>query len=152
MSCIHLSNGGHTLIDQSDLDYLDQWTWRRDDDGYAVRGSTNTTIKMHQQLLGPPPPGMVTDHINTDRLDNRRSNLRFATHRLNHLNTKRLTGVFCDRGYWRVRFELGDGKTVSISGIKDEAEARSIAILLKGALIYHELTKGTQSGLGQCHS
>jgi hypothetical protein len=50
--------------------------------------------------------------------------------------------------YWRVRLDLGGRKTISISGIKDEAEARSIAHLLKGALMYHELTKGDRGGHG----
>jgi hypothetical protein len=40
------------------------------------------------RFIMKPPPGMVVDHINGDRLDNRRENLRITNHRQNALNTK----------------------------------------------------------------
>jgi hypothetical protein len=40
------------------------------------------------RFIMKPPLGMVVDHINGDRLDNRRENLRIANHRQNGLNRK----------------------------------------------------------------
>jgi hypothetical protein len=42
---------------------------------------------MHRLILNPPA-GFVTDHINGNRLDNRRINLRIATHRQNCQNQR----------------------------------------------------------------
>ncbi|MGE5594792.1 MAG: HNH endonuclease [Hyphomicrobiales bacterium] len=43
---------------------------------------------MHR-LVMPPRPGFEIDHINLDRLDNRKANLREATHCQNVRNTGR---------------------------------------------------------------
>ena len=37
-------------------------------------------------MIGKPPKGLVTDHINRNRLDNRKENLRHVTHSENMLN------------------------------------------------------------------
>jgi hypothetical protein len=44
------------------------------------------TITMHRLIAGSPPPGMVTDHIDRNRLNNRRSNLRHVTYEVNNRN------------------------------------------------------------------
>jgi hypothetical protein len=49
--------------------------------GYALRNQT-----LLHRLLMNPPPGMEVDHINGDRLDNRRENLRLVTHAENVAN------------------------------------------------------------------
>jgi hypothetical protein len=42
---------------------------------YARRYERGRQISMHRQIM-QPPPGKVTDHMNGNGLDNRRSNLR----------------------------------------------------------------------------
>ncbi|GAH46575.1 unnamed protein product [marine sediment metagenome] len=58
---------------------------------YAVRrakGRERTkgqVVWMHRSIF-PPPQGMCIDHINNNALDNRKANLRLATHRQNNCN------------------------------------------------------------------
>lgn len=69
-------------------------------DGYA----RNYTIKMymHVLLLGKEKrPGQVIDHINRDKLDNRRSNLRIVSYSENTLNSGRFLKT--DEGYKEAR-------------------------------------------------
>lgn len=51
-----------------------------------VRLSASPKIYLHHLIGGNPPKGMETDHRNTNPLDNRRVNLRFATKRQNGQN------------------------------------------------------------------
>ena len=80
---------GHTRVDTTDATLLSQWTWRLSSDGYAVRSETRNgskkTIYLHRVVI-QAPPGTIVDHINGDRLDNRRANLRLVTPSQNNAN------------------------------------------------------------------
>lgn len=86
----------YALVDDEDFDWLNQSRWCLSSHGYAIRnvptperGIIGRHIAMHRELLdlkfGDPRQG---DHVNRDRLDNRRCNLRVATHAENMQNTK----------------------------------------------------------------
>lgn len=66
------------LIDSVDVDYLSNFTWRINDKGYAI-----TTIKRKHirlpYLLFNKREGFDIDHVNGNRTDNRKCNLRFVT-------------------------------------------------------------------------
>ena len=47
--------------------------------GYAVTRICNKYVSMHRMILGEPRTGQSIDHIDRDRLNNTRGNLRFAT-------------------------------------------------------------------------
>lgn len=78
----------YALVDDRDFLFLNQWNWTFRD-GYAFRivqkNNISKGIFMHR-LINQTPDGLETDHINRNRLDNRRSNLRSVTHRQNNLN------------------------------------------------------------------
>lgn len=82
---IPLSNGGETLVDTEDFLYLNRWKWHKSKNGYAVRTTTNKQISLHKQIMGDVS-GYEVDHINRDKLDNRRHNLRLVNGSQNNLN------------------------------------------------------------------
>lgn len=86
---IPLTKGKVATVDKKDYEYLKQWNWQYDALGYASRCSSingvKTRVLMHRVVLGTPE-GMCTDHINMDRLDNRRRNLRVANKSQNGMN------------------------------------------------------------------
>lgn len=76
-------------------------------DGRAI------AISMHQVIMNPPD-GMLVDHRYRDTLDNRRSELRIATHSQNRGNSKRRED--CSSGYKGVKVSPNGKKwTASIT-------------------------------------
>lgn len=92
MKTIPLTRGEFALVDDCDYEHLMQWEWSCSECGYAVRGvrvkGKMQLIRMHRVVL--ERMGFKdfenSDHINRDRSDNRRCNLRPATRQQNMCN------------------------------------------------------------------
>jgi hypothetical protein len=93
---IYLGEGKFAIVDPPDYYWLNNFHWCLKQNGpriYAVRlisGSSNRTkiLSLHREIMNAPP-GLLVDHGNGDTLDNRRANLRLATHSQNSCNTRR---------------------------------------------------------------
>lgn len=80
----------YALVDAEDYEATTTRRWCLCN-GYVARsgGVRKANIKLHRQVMGLPPgdPRMV-DHINHDRLDNRKANLRIVTNAQNQQNRR----------------------------------------------------------------
>lgn len=85
MPTITLSNGGTTLVDEEDFERLSRFRWSHSPLGYVQAWVDGKVMLMHRLLMNAQK-GDEVDHINRDKRDNRKSNLRFATRRQNMLN------------------------------------------------------------------
>lgn len=95
MKRIKLHNtGNYALVDDDDYEnIIKMGRWHESDSGYAVRRVRNqkgnsVTIRMHR-VIAKTPPRLVTDHINGNRLDNRKENLRTVSQQINAWNVER---------------------------------------------------------------
>ena len=143
MKKIPLTQGRFALVDDEDFDFLSQWRWHLSDNGYAQRSVyikidigryTSRMVKMHR-IINETPPGVITDHINRNKLDNRKMNLRSVSASINSLNRGELrnnksgkSGVHFERctGKWRAEI-IVYGKRISIgrfAELKDAIIAR----------------------------
>lgn len=81
-----------TRIDPRDHEKMMVHRWNLSPDGYVVRhvtraGGKKKTIRLHR-VVNRTPEGMLTDHVNGNKLDNRRQNLRSATPSQNNANSR----------------------------------------------------------------
>lgn len=92
--------GQVVLVDEIDYFIVSQYRWHINDKGYAVwrgiKDGKKQTVRMHR-LITNAPDGMDVDHINRNRLDNRRQNLRVCSRKTNLSNS---TKVLEAKGYW----------------------------------------------------
>lgn len=134
---IELSQGKFALVDDADYDWLSQWKWYTSYYGYAVRsvwrdGDNQGLVFMHRQILDAPE-GMYVDHMDGDKLNNVRPNIRLATNAQNLCNrgpnknnTSGFKGVSWNKrsGKWRSQI-WKDGVTHHLGLFADLREAAS---------------------------
>lgn len=121
------------LVDDEDYEFLIQnkWYFMKTEQigGYASTHITGKTIYMHR-IVNKTPEGFFTDHINGDKLDNRKSNLRTATERQNRMNQKikapnkssKYKGVSWNKLFkkWEVYIHAKGRKKIVIGYFNDE--------------------------------
>jgi hypothetical protein len=136
---IPLTQGKYAIVDPEDYERLNKHKWhvvKSKNTFYATRrihlGKNKWKhIKMHREILDPPDH-LYVDHINHKGFDNRKANLRTATHRQNSYNrihfrknpSSKYKGVsFKKRAKkWIVRISH-NGKSKTIGYFDDEIEA-----------------------------
>lgn len=130
---VALSRGLVALVDDEDYERINQHNWYCDAKGYAVRSEypegKQQVVRMHRIIINAPPE-MTVDHINGDRLDNRKQNLRLATKQQQLRNRPKFKssrwqykGVQQrETGRWRATIN-NEGKAYSLGSFGTEVEA-----------------------------
>lgn len=123
---IPLSRGMVSLVDADDYERVSQYKWSYHALGYAFRGHGPGVPRqyeyLHRFILNNPPTNgqrLVVDHINGDRLDNRKANLRLVNKSINSHNSHKI---------------YSHNKTSGIRGIHWQASVKrwKVAIVFDG--------------------
>lgn len=131
-------NGKYVIVDDEDFSKVKDINWNLTKLGYPLKTTFETgkshnersafTVYLHRLIIDCPK-GMVVDHINQNKLDNRKENLRIATHGQNHLNqglqknnTSGFKGVTKMKELWEARIKFNQ-KTIHIGKFEDKKEA-----------------------------
>ena len=92
------------IIDLEDVDKVKNFKWCFDAHNNSVICYKNNKNTLLHRLIMNPNEDMVVDHINHNRLDNRKSNLRICTQHQNCMNvskrsnnTSGVVGVYWDK-------------------------------------------------------
>ena len=101
-----LGNKSYTIVDNDNFKILNKFTWYKRKDGYVMRLARKNEdcpqykgLMLHRVIM-KAEKGQQIDHINRDRLDNRRINLRFVTSQQNCWNRKPLSNKKYKGIYW----------------------------------------------------
>jgi len=134
MKTINLTQGKVAFVDDSDYDYLNQFSWHAQLIGkswYATRSTyinrKNGSVYMHREVMSHPK-GALIDHIDGDGLNCQRNNLRLSTRQQNAFNTKDVDGQIGYKGVYPHRRIGRTGKETFPIVAKIKINGRSIWI------------------------
>jgi len=120
------------LVDEDCIDIYLSRVWHISDTGYVLwRGiekGKKQTIRLHRLIAGAKD-GDTVDHINRNKLDNRKSNLRICTQRENVLNSDRVQNA---KGYYfdnRKKRWAVDSRRLGVKSIYVDTEQDAIDYL-----------------------
>ena len=115
------------LLDADDIALVSEFQWTIGSHGYVTHGTGKHQILMHRLLTGNNN-GSCVDHINRNKLDNRKENLRLCTTAQNAMNKERIS----DNPYkgichttddcWQAQIAF-EGKSIYLGKFTDPAMA-----------------------------
>lgn len=136
-----LCNGIPVLMDTEYVNMVSQYQWSIGSHGYATSGAGKKQMLLHR-LICSAPENKTVDHINRNRLDNRKCNLRLCTTAQNSYNkavsanTKSgFKGVCYLHGKWQAQI-MYNSKSIYLGRYDDIFQAAnaydSAAFILMG--------------------
>ncbi len=117
MRIIHVKDRGFIKVDSDDFEMLAKYRWHITANGYASVSRKSGRVWMHRLIMNTPK-GLFVDHINGDKLDNRKCNLRNATRSQNGMNKPKMANN--KSGYKGVTFNKRLQKWVAQIKLEDK--------------------------------
>lgn len=120
MGCMEL------LVSSRDQHLLKKHTWHFHPSGKSVyaRSRINGRLIYLHRLILRAKPSQEVDHINHNGLDNRQTNIRFATRTQNNLNRRGVQGVEYHGLRWRATIWF-HGVRIRLGSFPSRAQARA---------------------------
>jgi hypothetical protein len=134
----------YALVDDENFEGLTDYRWRLNSKGYAIRSYSldgkEIIVALHREIM-QPPPGLVVDHIDHDKLNNTRANLRIITQQQNLMNRRvfrnsatGFKGVTFQNGKWHTAAQK-DGRTYHF-GFHDELKTAALVYDCAATLLF----------------
>ena len=115
----------YAKVDEEDYEKVNSLFWNLDKDGYVQ----NSVYRLHRFIMNANINDPLVDHINGDKLDNRKRNLRFATSSQNAQNKSKskkechskYIGVTKCKDIWQCQIRINNNKKTTSFKIEDHA-------------------------------
>ena len=123
------------LFDEDDLEKVMKYTWHINSNGYVRTNATDIDthkqkkLSLHRIIMNENDPNIIIDHINGNRTDNRKSQLRRVTpmqnsqnHKEYKTNTSGVTGVYWNKNKNKWQASINENGRLKYLGIYDSKD------------------------------
>ena len=108
------------IIDIEDVPKVQNRKWRKNCNGYCITEKKDKThIFLHRVVLDTDK---TVDHINENKLDNRKENLRTCIESTNQMNVSKYKGYYQTKKGWLAKIKI-HGKQLNLGIFQSEQEA-----------------------------
>lgn len=146
---IPLTKGKVARVDADDAAWLSACKWRLNSKGYAIRSfyvdGKEIVVNMHREIVSAPK-GLYVDHIDNDRTNNVKSNLRICTASENlsnrgvfSSNTTGFIGVSCHAHGWRSTIQVDE--RILFLGLFEDLHRAALVRDHAANLLYREFAR-----------
>jgi aspartate carbamoyltransferase regulatory subunit len=111
----------YALVDEDDFEKVNKYKWCLSS-GYAVGTVDKKSILLHHFVFKKPENGNVIDHINQDKLNNDKLNLREVSRSMNGHNVKKNTNIELSSKYKGVSWSKNEKKWRSVCTLEKKKE------------------------------
>lgn len=120
------------MLDDDDYQKVKDKKWYMSDTGYVMCTTHGEHVRLHRLIMNCPE-GLVVDHLNGNKLDCRKSNMRVCTQKENAMNIHGAKGYCYDKSKnkWIVRY-----KNKFYGRYSTECEAKRAYQLAKSGVDY----------------
>lgn len=125
MKKLPLSNGKYTLVDDDVFFKYFSFSLHENGNNYVCL-RIDGTMKMFHRVIMNPGNGFVIDHIDHNKLNNQRENLRICTVRQNAFNSD-YKGFYKekDRNMYRSSIRIEGGKRIFLGRFSNKKDAKN---------------------------
>lgn len=118
-------------IDFEDFDKIKSHSWYKNKKGYIISRIDNKLIRIHRHILEIKDKSLIVDHIDRNKLNNKKNNLRVCTNQQNARNKENpknnksgLRGVFWNKEKRKWQTKIGDKFLGYYDDIHDAIDTR----------------------------
>ena len=125
------SSGIEFIVDEEDAERVVEYGWWVNDNGYIQGWVNGKTVRLHRFLMGllESDKTLVVDHINHDKTNNCKCNLRICSHQENQRNKKDVKGIYKTSNGTYQAYIYVDGKKIHLGCYESEQMARAVRLI-----------------------
>ena len=124
------SSGIKFTVDEEDAERVAEYTWAMNGRGYLLARIKGKMVLLHRFILGvESAKTLIVDHINHDKTNNCKCNLRICSHQENCWNKKDVKGIYkTSNGTYQAYIHV-DGKKIHLGTYESEQMARAVRLI-----------------------
>jgi hypothetical protein len=116
----------YALVDEDDYEKVNKYKWHLNPGGYAQGKIGRKDIRLHHFVFKKPEKGNIIDHINQDKCNDSKLNLREVSRSMNAHNQIKNTNIESSSKYKGVSWNKNENKWRAVSVFEKKTDSLGV--------------------------